>query len=99
MAEVRPIRHETDFRVVPQLYHNDKAAFGQIMLGDAGAFLARVYTQVLDGTKTHRWSKTKKYKASDFHVTKTSFPGGTLVWVDLPLKEDGSHVWATAYGP
>ena len=38
MAEVRPIRHETDFRVVPQLYHNDKAAFGQIMLGDAGAF-------------------------------------------------------------
>ena len=97
MAEVRPIRHETDFRVVPQLYHNDKEAFGQIMLGDAGAFLARVYTQVLDGTKTHRWSKTKKYKASDFHVTKTPFPGGTLVWVDLPLKEDGSHVWATAY--
>lgn len=97
MAEVRPIRHETDFRVVPQLYHNDKAAFGQILLGDACAFLARVYTQVLEGNKTGRWAKVKKYKASDFRATKTPFPGGTLVWVDLPLKEDGSHVWATAY--
>ena len=97
MAEVRPIRHETDFRVVPQLYHNDKAAFGQILLSDACAFLARVYTQVLEGNKTGRWAKVKKYKASDFRATKTPFPGGTLVWVDLPLKEDGSHVWATAY--
>lgn len=97
MAEVRPIRHETDFRVVPQLYHNDKAAFGQILLGDACAFLARIYTQVLEGNKTSRWAKVKKYKASDFRATKTPFPGGTLVWVDLPLKEDGSHVWAVAY--
>ncbi|MBQ3488833.1 MAG: hypothetical protein IJA71_11165 [Clostridia bacterium] len=97
MAEVRPIRHETDFRVVPQLYHNDKTAFGQIMLGDAGAFLARIYTQVLEGNRTSRWAKIRKYKASDFRVTKTPFPGGTLVWVDLPLMEDGSHVWATAY--
>lgn len=97
MAEVRPIRHQTDFQVVPRLYHNDKAAFGQIMMGEPEAFLARVYTQVLEGAKTSRWSKVKKYKASDFRATKTVYPGCTLVWVELPPKEDGSHVWATAY--
>lgn len=99
MAEVRPIRHQIDFQLIPALYHKDPKAFAVTFALAAGELLANIYTDVYKEIKPkHFWQKSRQFSKEDFKVRKELYPDGVhIIYVTLPPVDDGSHVYCTAY--